>query len=95
MTRVQRNAGRKWQSLAQSSFAAWHKYYKQDENSPNAITSYYQHGALFALCLDLVIRENSEYSLDFVMQNLYQRFWTQAQAPKKANGKPLPANTQD
>ncbi|QMT30426.1 M61 family metallopeptidase [Alysiella filiformis] len=74
MTRVQRNAGRKWQSLAQSSFAAWHKYYKQDENSPNAITSYYQHGALFALCLDLVIRENSEYSLDFVMQNLYQRF---------------------
>lgn len=74
ITRVHRNAGRKQQTLAQSSFAAWHKYYKQDENSPNAITSYYQHGALFALCLDLVIRENSEHNLDFVMQNLYTRF---------------------
>lgn len=74
LTRVHRNAGRKQQSLAQSSFCAWHKYYKQDENSPNAITSYYQQGALFALCLDVVLRDNSEYSLDFVMQTLYQYY---------------------
>lgn len=74
ITRVHRHAGRKWQTLAQSSFCAWHKYYKQDENSPNAITSYYQQGALFALCLDLTIRGQTTYSLNTVMQKLYQRF---------------------
>ncbi len=74
LTRVYRNAGRKQQTLAQSSFAAWHKYYKQDENSPNAITSYYQHGALFALCLDLIIRANSTHNLDLIMQTLYQYY---------------------
>ena len=74
ITRVHRNAGRKLQTLAQSSFAAWHKYYKQDENSPNAITSYYQQGALAAMCLDLLIREKTHLSLDTVMQKLYARF---------------------
>ena len=74
ITRVTRQAGRHWQTLAQSSFAAWHKYYKQDENSPNAIVSYYQQGALAALCLDAQIRQSSLHSLDFVMQNLYARF---------------------
>lgn len=74
ITRVYRNAGRKQQTLSQSSFSAWHKYYKQDENSPNAITSYYQQGALMAMCLDLIIREKSQYSLDFVMQQLYARY---------------------
>ncbi|MCG7656522.1 M61 family metallopeptidase [Wielerella bovis] len=74
ITRVHRNAGRELQTLAQSSFAAWHKYYKQDENSPNAITSYYQQGALAAMCLDLTIRAKTQYSLDFVMQKLYERF---------------------
>ena len=73
ITRVYRNAGRKQQTLAQSSFSAWHKYYKQDENSPNAITSYYQQGALMAMCLDLIIRAQSAYSLDTIMCDLYQR----------------------
>ena len=71
ITRVHRNAGRKQQTLAQSSFAAWHKYYKQDENSPNAITSYYQQGALAALCLDAHLRQNHRPPLDFVMRSLY------------------------
>ena len=74
ITRVHRNAGRKRQTLAQSSFCAWHKYYKQDENSPNAITSYYQQGALFALCLDIIIRANSEHNLDSIMKALYQYY---------------------
>ena len=73
LTRVQQGAGRTKQTLAESSFAAWHKYYKQDENSPNAIVSYYQKGALAALCLDLLIRHRSKgkHSLDTVMQQLY------------------------
>lgn len=77
LTRVRRQQGRHLQTLAQSSFAAWHKYYKQDENSPNAIVSYYQQGALAALCLDLLIRQRSggSKSLDTVMQQLYAD-WT-------------------
>lgn len=74
LTRVWRTPGRKQQTLAQSSFAAWHKYYKQDENSPNAITSYYQQGAMAALCLDLYIRAHTPYSLDTVMQYLYTQY---------------------
>ena len=69
---VRQNGGRRLQTLAQSSFSAWDKYYKQDENSPNAITSYYRHGALAALCLDLHIRAHSPHSLDTVMQALYR-----------------------
>ncbi|MDO4998313.1 MAG: PDZ domain-containing protein [Neisseria sp.] len=73
-TRVQQGAGKNVQTLAESSFAAWHKYYKQDENSVNAIVSYYQKGAIAALCLDLTIRQRSQnqYSLDDVMRVLYQ-----------------------
>ena len=74
ITRVQQTQGRLKQTLAQSSFSAWDKFYKQDENSPNAIVSYYQKGALAALCLDLIIREKSQgkYTLDNVMQQHYR-----------------------
>ncbi len=76
ITRVYRGNGRTKQTLTQSSFTAWTKYYKQDENSPNAIVSYYQKGALFALCLDLLIRSktNQQKNLDDVMRALYQEF---------------------
>ncbi|MBH5329801.1 M61 family metallopeptidase [Eikenella sp. S3360] len=80
LTCVRRNPGRRQQTLAQSSFHAWDKYYKQNENSPNAITSYYQQGALAALCLDLAIRQRSPHSLDTVMQALYQD-WLARQSP--------------
>lgn len=76
ITRVQLHKGRLKQTLAQSSFTAWNKFYKQDENSPNAIVSYYQKGALAALCLDLLIRQKSggTQSLDTVMQHLYRNW---------------------
>jgi predicted metalloprotease with PDZ domain len=71
---VERNPGRLRQSVAESSFDAWTKYYRQDENSPNAIVSYYQKGALIALGLDLTIRAKTagRYSLDDVMRHLWQ-----------------------
>ena len=74
ITRVQQTKGRLKQSLAESSFTAWNKFYKQDENSPNAIVSYYQKGALAALCLDLAIRSKSsgQHTLDSVMQQHYR-----------------------
>jgi predicted metalloprotease with PDZ domain len=71
-----RTPGRAKQSLAESSFDAWIKYYRQDENSPNAIVSYYLKGSLVALCLDLLIRRETaaRKSLDDVMRALWLRF---------------------
>ena len=73
ISKIQQTKGREMQTLAQSSFTAWTKFYKQNENSPNALVSYYQQGALMALCLDLYIRHQSQgrFSLDHIMQSLY------------------------
>ncbi|KZE33183.1 M61 family metallopeptidase [Crenobacter luteus] len=76
ITAVERGAGRHRQTLEESSFTAWNKYYRQDENSPNAIVSYYAKGALAALALDLTIRERTggERSLDDVMRALWAKW---------------------
>ncbi len=68
---VQRAPGRHRQSLADSSFDAWSKFYRPDENTPNAVVSYYAKGALLALTLDLTLRSQSKVSLDEVMQALW------------------------
>lgn len=75
LTRVRRTPGRFRQTLAESSFDAWTRFYKQDENAPNAIVSYYAKGALTALALDLRIRRDSAgaHSLDDLMRALWQR----------------------
>jgi predicted metalloprotease with PDZ domain len=65
--------GRQIQSVAQASFDAWVKYYRQDENTPNATISYYTKGALVALCLDLTMRAEGNANLDKVMRGLWQR----------------------
>lgn len=74
LNNVYKFAGVKLQSLANSSLTSWIKYYRQDENSPNSIVSYYVKGSLVALCLDLLIRKNSAYSLDDVMLHLYKEW---------------------
>jgi predicted metalloprotease with PDZ domain len=75
VTRVLRGKGRFKQSLAESSFDAWIKYYRQDENTPNAVVSYYTKGSLVAAALDVTIRDatNDAKSLDDVMRALWQR----------------------
>lgn len=65
--------GRKVQSVAQSSFDAWVKYYRGDENTPNSTISYYTKGALVALALDLTLRAEGKGSLDDVMRGLWTR----------------------
>lgn len=74
-TRIGRTPGERRQSLAQSSFDAWLKFYRPDENTPNAVVSYYGKGALLALALDLKLRFDTEgrVSLDEVMQAVWQR----------------------
>jgi predicted metalloprotease with PDZ domain len=71
--------GRAVHSLAQASFDAWIKYYRSDENSPNATVSYYAKGALLGLALDLSLRAQAPPeparaapSLDAVMRHLWQ-----------------------
>jgi len=73
---VHRAPGRFKQSMTQSSFDAWTRFYKPDENSPNALVSYYTKGALAALGLDLMIRAQTggRRSLDDVMRLLWQRY---------------------
>ncbi|NIR28678.1 MAG: M61 family metallopeptidase [Gammaproteobacteria bacterium] len=75
-TRVWRNPGRRRQSVAESSFDAWTKFYREDENAPNAVVSYYAKGALIGLALDLSIRRGSggRHSLDDVMRALWGRY---------------------
>ena len=73
---VMGGSGRRTQSVAESSFDAWVKYYRQDENAANAVVSYYKKGSLVALCLDLLIRRRSagKASLDDVMRLMWRRF---------------------
>jgi len=73
---VSRGSGRLKQSVAESSFDAWIKYYRQDENASNAIVSYYTKGSLVALAFDLTIRAQTRNrkSLDDVMRLLWQRY---------------------
>ena len=70
---VLQTPGRKVQTVAQASFDAWVKYYRQDENTPNATVSYYTKGALVALCLDLTLRREGRTTLDDVMRALWHR----------------------
>jgi predicted metalloprotease with PDZ domain len=70
---VLQTPGREVQSVAQASFDAWIKYYRQDENTANATVSYYTKGALVALCFDLTLRLEGNTTLDHVMRALWQR----------------------
>jgi predicted metalloprotease with PDZ domain len=76
IAQVQQTPGRHVQSVAQASYDAWVKYYRQDENTPNATVSYYTKGSLVALCLDLTLRSEFKtegITLDSVMRGLWKR----------------------
>ena len=76
ITRLLRGSGRLLQTIEESSFDAWTRFYKQDENAPNAIVSYYTKGALIALALDLTLRAQSRMrvGLQDVMRGLWNRY---------------------
>ncbi|MBW3656606.1 MAG: peptidase M61 [Gemmatimonadetes bacterium] len=73
INQVLQTPGRDVQPVAQASFDAWVKYYRQDENTANATVSYYTKGALVALCFDLTLRAEGHTNLDEVMRALWQR----------------------
>ena len=76
ITQLLRSPGRRKQTITESSWDAWIKYYRQDENAPNAIVSYYGKGSLVALTLDLLIRSRTDgrKSLDEVMRALWHQY---------------------
>ena len=73
INQVMQTPGKEVQSVAEASFDAWVKYYRQDENTPNATVSYYTKGALVALCFDLTLRIEGHSTLDDVMRALWLR----------------------
>jgi predicted metalloprotease with PDZ domain len=73
MTTVAGMPGRGLQSVAAASFDAWVKYYRGDENTPNATVSYYAKGSLVALAFDLTLRSEGRGSLDGVMRWLWSK----------------------
>ncbi len=72
INQVQQTPGRHLQSVAQASFDAWTRYYRVQENTPNATVSYYTKGALVALCLDLTLRAEGHTTLDAVLRELWR-----------------------
>ncbi|MBC7932402.1 MAG: M61 family metallopeptidase [Rubrivivax sp.] len=75
--KLQETPGRLERSAEESSFDAWIKHYRPDENSVNSTISYYDKGAILGLLLDLEIRKRSSgaKSLDDVMRALYNDFF--------------------
>ncbi|MEJ1170293.1 M61 family metallopeptidase [Variovorax sp. CCNWLW235] len=71
INQVLQTPGRLVQPVADASFDAWIKYYRQDEQTPNSTVSYYTKGALVALCFDLTLRREGKGTLDDVMRHLW------------------------
>ncbi|MDJ0598367.1 MAG: M61 family metallopeptidase [Crocosphaera sp.] len=76
ITRFLTTPGRKFQPLSESSFDAWIKLYRRDNNSDNCQISYYLKGELVSLLLDLLIRakHQNKRSLDNVMVQMWEQF---------------------
>jgi predicted metalloprotease with PDZ domain len=74
---IDNTPGTKVQPLSQSSFDAWIKGYRPDENSINTGISYYNKGAVVGMMLDLEIINNSKgaKSLDDVMRHMYNEYY--------------------
>ena len=81
---VENTIGRKKQSLSDSSFDAWIKFYRSDENSSNTRISYYTKGAVAALLLDAEIRLRTanKRSLDNVLRRLYRDHLVDGYSPE-------------
>lgn len=77
ISNLETTPGNQVQSVSESSFDAWIKYYRRNENSRNSTISYYDKGALVGLMLDISIASvtNGQKSLDDVMRLMYDRHY--------------------
>jgi predicted metalloprotease with PDZ domain len=69
--------GRKVQPVAHSSFDAWIKAYRPNENSSNTTISYYTNGHILGALIDakIIAKYNGERCLDDFMRLLYRKFY--------------------
>ena len=74
---VENTPGSKVQSAAESSFDAWIKYYRPNENSANTGISYYDKGETIGTVLDLMIinATQGQKHLDDVFRLLYDTYY--------------------
>jgi predicted metalloprotease with PDZ domain len=72
LTSLARTPGASKMSAEESSFLAWVKQYRPDENSANSMVSYYLKGELVAVALDLALRRAGG-SLDALLRTLIAR----------------------
>ncbi len=74
---LENQPGNKIQTLSESSFDAWIKQYRPNENSNNSTISYYSKGALVALIMDLEIIHSTKgkAGLDEVMKAMYDEYY--------------------
>lgn len=77
MSYCQNIKGGAFQSLSESSFDAWIKYYRPSENAANATVSYYTKGGVVAALLDMeiMIATGGDKSLDDVMKEMYSLYY--------------------
>jgi predicted metalloprotease with PDZ domain len=74
---LENQPGSRVQSAAESSFDAWIKQYRPNENSYNTTISYYSKGLVLGALLDLELLNatSGEKGLDEVMRYLYDNFY--------------------
>ncbi|MBC5991386.1 M61 family metallopeptidase [Pontibacter cellulosilyticus] len=74
---VENTPGNKVQTVAESSYDAWIKYYRRNENSSNAEVSYYTKGGVMGHLLNMEIMKKTggKKSLDDVMRYMYDRYY--------------------
>lgn len=74
---IENTPGEEVQSASESSFDAWIKYYRRNENSQNTTVSYYSKGGVIGLLLNIEIlaETNGEKSLDDVMKYLWNEYY--------------------
>jgi len=74
---VMNTPGDSVQSLAESSFDAWIKFYRPNENSKNATVSYYTKGGIVGMLMDIDIINTTKgaKNMDEVLRYLYNEYY--------------------
>jgi predicted metalloprotease with PDZ domain len=74
ITKLNSNPGYQIQSITDSSFCCWTKFYNPNPDTVNMLCSYYTKGCLIAWCIDTHLRQNTENTLDDVMRRLWKEY---------------------
>ncbi len=79
---LEQTPGRLVHALEETSFDAWIKLYRPDENTANSTVSYYRKGELVCLLLDLELaaRTGGRATLDRVLSHLWEEYGTRERA---------------